>query len=741
MTQGPVQLDEYLDTLKAEGSLDSHGFFSITQEKALHKLKEYQLQDPYSYPVHFLSGALLRGADYFEVNTSRLKCEYRFNGAPLTPDEIKNLYTVLLGSSSNTPGENSLIKIAVAVHALRSLETRRILIHMKSGYKATIKDVHLKIDKSTLPPENNIIVVEKKLSLSNLFTPPETDYLLNLCRYAPLKLTINGHRINLPFTVPPEINFAVWLELHPTDQKWFLHSAAPRHCLRLKKTWNLPACAVLVLSSSPWSQNTGVKIIVDGIAHSYKADDFLEHAGVCALISDPRLKQNVSYTRIIENDDFAMLRERLIDETSRLLQHIYRTHHLNNQQKLQLLEAMESELQRLPEQNSQDRLSLQYFIITARLRQNPPTTNEERALLELHQNLLKAQEPEKAQNLLQEFLLSWETEAYNFWLKGSYKSAGFLTTRIKEQLQRTFKGKLTPHGALAHLHQELEICLKAIDGNPEPAKIDNLIEEAEGNHQQYLLTTKALLLRLNKQIEQATELHSRLAKASKVPNLIVNNLLFLAECLIAKEEVRQAEELLKKGIEAAEALPDYNTKSLIEELVFLKMLQGRSTDRNTIIEYLKTTIEDAPADPHLNHLRQEALVKLLRGQLPLIEWIKAKVEVNLAELKDLGLSIQRKEIEQAVDKPIGFHDFTEELNISAKLDAVKSAEKHFSPISAYTCYTRRRITYQLRRSLDYKHKQQADLLCAQGHIHSRIHQLFNILLDNIDPEPATPNAT
>jgi len=74
-------LDQLINDLRADGSVDSHGSFTLDREQARAKMQKFQLVDARRYVLELVQAAVLRGATQIEFEIDADDMRMRFDGA------------------------------------------------------------------------------------------------------------------------------------------------------------------------------------------------------------------------------------------------------------------------------------------------------------------------------------------------------------------------------------------------------------------------------------------------------------------------------------------------------------------------------------------------------------------------------------------------------------------------------------------------------------------------------------
>lgn len=230
-----------------DGRLDSSGEFTLSLEKALAKLADFQLANPRHYVLNLLSGAVLSESSHFEAHFNSGQSTFSFDGEPLTHHDLKALFSHVLD-----PRWPRLQEIGVALLGILRLEPKRFcLVSTSIQSVATLEWAErvwdLRIEDLDRPeaPSTRLVVEEHfsilratALKLGNF---AEREALERKGCYAPLELFVNRVRVSREFEVGNPNSLS---RLH-------VRSARPRFLLRSHN----PRSGSLCMAEEVWSRN------------------------------------------------------------------------------------------------------------------------------------------------------------------------------------------------------------------------------------------------------------------------------------------------------------------------------------------------------------------------------------------------------------------------------------------------------------------------------------------------------
>jgi hypothetical protein len=201
-------VDQLVASLRADGSIDSEGQFTLDREQARSKMQKFQLSDARRYVLELVQAAVLRGAQSIEFEIDTDDMHMRFDGQPFSEAELDDLYGSLF-RPGNDRALRGVRQLALALNAALGMEPKHI--HLRSG------DVELRmqpgrrdelIKHDAVQPRTEIHVrkrVGARMILdffANLTgRMAEAKYLRERCRFGPVPILLDGKPINEPLAI------------------------------------------------------------------------------------------------------------------------------------------------------------------------------------------------------------------------------------------------------------------------------------------------------------------------------------------------------------------------------------------------------------------------------------------------------------------------------------------------------------------------------------------------------------
>jgi hypothetical protein len=221
-----------------------------------------------------------------------------------------------------------------------------------------------------------------------------------------------------------------------------------------------------------------------------------------------------------------------------------------------------------------------------------------------------------------------------------------------------------------------------------------------------------LLLRYQGRLVEAAEVHARGRETIDL-NLKLWAYRYCAEIELAQANYSVADEMLAK---AHHLKPRH--RDLAEERAFLKRLVSPE-GRTESVALLRAAAPGRDADPFVQWLLLDWLVREGRSVLPWADWVELRARASMLELGTKLKHGSREEVEERLDHRfdlLGWQSLA--LARQRRVEAVEIAEAEFGPLHSYTQFSRRRAVYQLHR---LEAQELADRLQCRGHLLAQLH--------------------
>ena len=114
-------LEGYLQSLSAEGEIDSEGVFTVDLSQGLNKMAQFQLPSPHHYVLRLVSVAALLKAKALDISGTSYQREFALEGEGFTAQEMRDLFASFLSDSSLDCRVRALRNLALAIYAAARL--------------------------------------------------------------------------------------------------------------------------------------------------------------------------------------------------------------------------------------------------------------------------------------------------------------------------------------------------------------------------------------------------------------------------------------------------------------------------------------------------------------------------------------------------------------------------------------------------------------------------------------------
>lgn len=292
-----MELEHLLSSLREEGSLDSRGRFTLDTRLMLEKLSRFQFADRHTYLLPLLGGLAAQGATSIEVQTTRQHLTIRAVCRGLTKEQLRHLWDEL----ANPSGADANRELALGLFGA-TREFKNVALFSREDAKAhfwVYDGEQERIELRTLessPAGPNVW-------LQGDFRTPWWQRVLGLAgkpltlerfRHAPFELKLNGRSVVRPFDLAAaRITACVGEELPGYG---FCQQRRPS-----------PIRATVGLGAD----EPGLYLLRHGVV--YKSLVELPYKSLC-LVEASQLSPDLSYSGLVENDDFRALLGELLKE-------------------------------------------------------------------------------------------------------------------------------------------------------------------------------------------------------------------------------------------------------------------------------------------------------------------------------------------------------------------------------------------------------------------------------------------
>ena len=142
-------VDDYLQLLVEEGSLDSHGRITLDPSKARQKLAESRFVHAAEGLLALIGAALLAGSQQIQVGYAGSCWEFVSDGQPPTPVQLKDLFQNLFDARQPL----ALRELALAINSLYPKHCQAVRIEVESSRYGWFQGGEWRVDSLPCPPQ------------------------------------------------------------------------------------------------------------------------------------------------------------------------------------------------------------------------------------------------------------------------------------------------------------------------------------------------------------------------------------------------------------------------------------------------------------------------------------------------------------------------------------------------------------------------------------------------------------
>ncbi len=202
-----------------QGSPIAQGQFVLDRQRALEKLREFQLPSPYFYVLEFVKAAHILGATRIDFSISINRVQVDFDGESLTTKELQSIYEVAFSHRASVR-QDALRHLAIGVSAAQGLGLRDLTIEIGDP---TPHGVSLIGDEITPLDEFSGHGTGTRISLLRRVGPahlgrfvsrirgelPEVETLAEKCRFSQVPIYVDDTLISKGFALDTETRSSV----------------------------------------------------------------------------------------------------------------------------------------------------------------------------------------------------------------------------------------------------------------------------------------------------------------------------------------------------------------------------------------------------------------------------------------------------------------------------------------------------------------------------------------------------
>ncbi len=201
-----AHLEELQRRCREDATQIQKGRFRLDWQRALDKIKDFQLADPHRYVLEVVQAAVAGGATAVDVRTDSDDVILSFDGRQYTRHELERLFDFLF---TREPELEPLRQLALGVNAALGLKPKFVLVDSgdgEQGARLRLSD-HSDVEVSPLPAAQVLagtrVHVRDRISFKVLSraiqgSGVEADLLRQACCHLPVPLLLDGHDVRRP---------------------------------------------------------------------------------------------------------------------------------------------------------------------------------------------------------------------------------------------------------------------------------------------------------------------------------------------------------------------------------------------------------------------------------------------------------------------------------------------------------------------------------------------------------------
>ena len=312
-----MSLENYIETLRSDGSLDSAGTFTLNQAQALQKLRRHQISNPAEFSAGLVASAIASGADWITLSTPTGGFRLEHNGASIPHTHLLGLFSSLLVAGPD-PSMAAVQELAYGLNALLSLSPKTVRVTCSCPDELAVLELSPQqlVVRRAEPYETYGTARRTLVEVSGLWKGvnqllrwglgqrPELEVLRQRCRFASASILCNGEPLQCPQEFPQAVCTARIGSPPSLPLAW--------PTSMLDKDSEVSAWVGLCPDSP--SQLT---IVMHGVSFVV-AEESLP-TGIQAVVYSSQLRKDLSHAAIVQDEAYAKCIEQVGSLSSELL--------------------------------------------------------------------------------------------------------------------------------------------------------------------------------------------------------------------------------------------------------------------------------------------------------------------------------------------------------------------------------------------------------------------------------------
>lgn len=293
-------LNELLASMRDEGTEVDSGQFSVSADKALHKIEQYSLKDPMLFVLEAVALAVCLGATEFRVTSGLQRVSVEFDGEILNDTHFRDPVRVLFEPDA----DDTALHLALIITGLKKFAGKSSA-RIESGLVSyQLFEEEWRMSPGIDGCERNRIVVERPF-LSLTESKPSLKTVLDVAKLAPLRLFLNGKSIFGLFHAPAYGNeFVGQLQLEGQPGLWRM---ADKGLLTETRPIDDTFSACLFFGPPLKAAEQGLVVLRNGLCYRLPATEL--GPGVSGLVISNHLRRDLGGASVAQNSEY----RRIID--------------------------------------------------------------------------------------------------------------------------------------------------------------------------------------------------------------------------------------------------------------------------------------------------------------------------------------------------------------------------------------------------------------------------------------------
>ena len=295
-----AQLERLQQQCRADATQIQQGRFRLDWERALDKIKDFQLADPHRYVLEVIQAAVAGEATSIKAYTDSDDVILQFDGRQYTRQELERLFDYLFTREAEL---EPLRQLALGVNAALGLKPRFVAVDSgdgQQGFRLRLSS-HTDVEVTPLPADQVLdgtrVHVRDRISFKVLSRAvseaAEVGLMRQACRHLPVPLVLQGQDLRRP------------------EEQGLIS-----HCFDVAGIRG-----ELILPASVQATLPQISVLMNGVQVCQLDEDSARRVGVAVhgFVDNPALTRNASHSGIHDNEELRRTVSRVRLEARKLL--------------------------------------------------------------------------------------------------------------------------------------------------------------------------------------------------------------------------------------------------------------------------------------------------------------------------------------------------------------------------------------------------------------------------------------